>query len=232
MTLRTTAPTLVNAGDSPTLNTQGWDAVCAMNAAQVSALLRRQYLTDGPTSPVRPIRVAFTDNTDFVLVDIILGPPEFSFSSDTDEAQCQLSMFLVSGSLLRVDPINSVVRSVLPVEPRSSWLNGPVQLSSTQGRDNVLGQVTLNLADAAYQPAIGGIDPGSTVLTELGTALQTYFATQQTSYPLGTVQQSGVPPCHTCLCVKEKHGGRGRLPPRLRRPGLPSRVHGHRRERE
>ncbi|MFD7788478.1 hypothetical protein ACFV4Q_36130 [Streptomyces nojiriensis] len=166
-----------------------------MNAAQVSALLRQQYLTDGPTSPVRPIRVAFTDNTDFVLVDIILGPPEFSFSSDTDEAQCQLSMFLVSGSLLRVDPINSVVRSVLPVEPRSSWLNGPVQLSSTQGRDNVLGQVTLNLADAAYQPAIGGIDPGSTVLTELGTALQTYFATQQTSYPLGTVQQSGVPAC-------------------------------------
>ncbi|MFJ3963188.1 hypothetical protein [Streptomyces sp. NPDC090036] len=166
-----------------------------MNAAQVLTLFRQQYLTDGPTSPVHPVHVAFTDNTDFVVVDIILGPPEFSFSSDTDEPQCQLSMFLVSGSLLRVDPINSVVRSVLSVEPRSSWLNGPVQLSSVQGSDNVLGQVTLNLADAAYQPTISGIDPRSTMLTELGTALQTYFDTQQTSYPLGTIQQSPVSAC-------------------------------------
>ncbi|MFG2292309.1 hypothetical protein [Streptomyces sp. NPDC048603] len=195
MTLHAPAPAPVHAGDPPVLNTQGWDAVCAMNAEQVSALFRLQYLTDGPTSPVRPVRVAFTDNTDFVLVDTVLGPPEFSFSGDNGEAQCQLSMFLVSGSLLRVDPINSVVRSVLPVEPRSSWLNGPVRLSSVQGSDSEIGSVTLNLADAAYQPTVSGIEPGSTVLTEMGTALQTYFATQQTSYPLGTVQQSGVPAC-------------------------------------
>ncbi|MEU6235959.1 hypothetical protein [Kitasatospora sp. NPDC047058] len=171
------------------LNTQGWDAVCAMNAAQVSAVFRQQYLADGPTSPVRPVRVAFPDDTDLMLVDIVLGPPEFAFSSATDEPQSQLSMFLVRGSLLRIDPTDSAVRSVLPVEPNSSWLNGPVQLTSVQGEDNVLGQVTLDLADTAYRPTISGIDPESTVLTELSTDLQTYFATQQTSYPLGTIQQ-------------------------------------------
>ncbi|MEV6806817.1 hypothetical protein [Streptomyces sp. NPDC051132] len=190
-------------GDGGQPDLLGWDAVCAMNAVQISAVFRQQYLAEGPTSPVRPIRVAFPDGDDLMVVDTVLGPPNFSFSDDGDEPQCELSMFLVTGRVLRVDPAAGVVRNVLPLEPRSSWLNGPVTLTGMQGTvDDSLGRVGIDLGAAAFQPVIGGIDPESEVLTEMSTALQTYFRTQSTSYPLGEIQK-GPDGLSGCLAPSE-----------------------------
>jgi hypothetical protein len=59
--------------------TNGWDAICAMNLKQVNSLLLRQYLQNGPTSPAMPLRLVLNAESQFWLLDVVLGPPELSF---------------------------------------------------------------------------------------------------------------------------------------------------------
>ena len=57
-----------------TPQTNGWDAVCSMNAERTGALFFQQYLADGPTSPTKPLRVIVPAGTgsEFLIVDAVL----------------------------------------------------------------------------------------------------------------------------------------------------------------
>ena len=51
--------------------TQGWDAIAAYNATQVTSVFFQQYLQEGPTNPALPVRVILnTQGSDFWLLDL------------------------------------------------------------------------------------------------------------------------------------------------------------------
>jgi hypothetical protein len=173
--------------------TNGWDAVCALSAAELNAVCFQQYLQEGPTSPATPLRLIFQAGTDFWLLDLTLGPPEISFTADHSARQCQAKMFLLRGQLLTFDPERQVIMSALHVTPNESWLDGTVNLAGVTGEVNQLGRVVLDLASGAYRPQVEGIEPDSIVATEIGTAVQTFFANNRTEYTLGVLAESEVP---------------------------------------
>ncbi len=178
--------------------TNGWDALCAFNAAQVSSIFFQQYLQEGPTHPALPLRaIVQQDGTDFWILDLRLGPPEVSFSADLNLQQCQVQMFLVKGVLVNFYAAGKqpFIKSVLRVRPNESWLTGAVNLAQVSGTENQLGNVTVDLASGAYQPQVSGIDPASTLATQIGTAVQTFFENNHVAYPLGVIAISGVPEC-------------------------------------
>jgi hypothetical protein len=176
--------------------TNGWDAVCAISASGLSRLLREQYLQDGPTSPVDPVRLVTADGGDLLILDVVLGPPDLSFpAGDLAPDECRIDMALVRGALLQWSPDDGVLRSVLPVDPDSSSIGGPVRLTQVRGEVNAIGRVQLDLAAGAYAPRISGIDPQSTAVQALGLALSGYFAGRASTYLLHTMAKSDVPAC-------------------------------------
>lgn len=172
--------------------TGGWDAVFAVDAAQINALFFQQYLRNGPTSPAVPLRTVVQNGTDFWVLDLTLGPPEIAFSSDFSAEQAQVSMFIVGGQLIQFDPISQTVIAALSLAPNQSSLSGVLSLTNVTGEVNQLGAVAVDLGSNAYQPQITGIPTNSVLATEIGLAVQTFFANNRTQYPLGTISESDI----------------------------------------
>ncbi len=175
--------------------TGGWDAVLAMNATQLNALFFQHYLSKGPTKLATHFQAIVPDKTDYWILDVEVGPPEISFATVPNQQQLQLKMFLLSGRLAKFDAGTQTILSVIEVQPNESWLTGAASLAKVAGTNNQLGQVALDLGTGSYQPQIKGVDPDSVLATNLGAAFKTFFAQNQTRYPLGTIQQSNVPAC-------------------------------------
>ena len=174
--------------------TNGWDAVLALNAAQLNALFFQHYVSKGPTDLATHFQAIVPDKTEYWVVDIKVGPPEISFAADLKQ-QLQVKMFLLSGTLAKFDASTQRILNVIQVHPNESWLTGTADLAKVSGTNNQLGEVVLELGSGAYQPQIKGIDPDSTLIADLGVAFKTFFAQNQTRYPLGTILQSQVPAC-------------------------------------
>lgn len=171
-------------------STNGWDAVCAMSLPQVNALLFQQYLRDGPTSPVKPLRLTFDVESQYWILDVVLGPPELSFNADKENAT--LTMELVRGSLIAFDP-NQGVQNAIRIRPKQSYLTGPLSLASVDVEDT-LGSLVADLGAAAYAPSVYGVNPDTVVNTALGQAVASYFANNETTFPIGTIAPENASP--------------------------------------
>ena len=177
--------------------TNGWDAVCAMNAKRTSDIFFQQYLSNGPTNPdlrLKTILEAGTDS-DFMALDLVLGPPEISFPDKLKPDQCQVKMYLIRGSVLQFDPYEQVIRNIIMVQPNRSWITGPVGLNKVSGEVSTVGKVEADLGANAYSPQIEGIDPNSITATKIGTAVQTFFRNRKTRYELGTIVEGNIADC-------------------------------------
>ena len=180
--------------------TNGWDAICALNAAQASAILFQQYLKRGPANPFAiQLRAILPpqDAYDFWLLDLNLGPPDISFTGDLTSQQCRVEMFLTGKRLVSfyADGSTVAIKSAVRVRPDESWLTGAVNLAKVRGTDNDIGQIQVDLASGAYQPKIAWIDPASPLPAQIGLAVQSFFANNATTYELGTLRDSTVPAC-------------------------------------
>jgi hypothetical protein len=176
--------------------TNGWDAICALNAQRVNSIFFQQYLQDGPTNPATPLRVILQgEGTNFWALDIVAGPPEVTFPTNLSLQQVQVTMFLVRGALIEFDPNQMVITSAILIDANESWITGALNLEQVTGTGNTLGQVVVDLGSNAYQPQVKGVDPDSVLATDIGTALKTFFAHNATKYPLGTLMETGVPAC-------------------------------------
>ncbi|MEO8658261.1 MAG: hypothetical protein ABI693_07310 [Bryobacteraceae bacterium] len=170
--------------------TNGWDAAYAMNLKQVNALLLQQFLRDGPTHGTRRLCVILPVEDDFWILDVTLGPPEFSFLNGGQQAD--LTMDVVSGSLIAFDS-DQTIRSAVLIRPNESKLTGPVALSKVKGEVNQLGGVVLDLGATAYNPSICGVDPTSQLNKDIGAAVQTFFAASNAKFALGSIATDNVP---------------------------------------
>ena len=171
-----------------TLNTNGWDAVCAMNAANLNQAFFQQYMQRGPMDPAKHLATVIQDQgNQFWLLDMQLGPPLTSFPPAAGAQQCQLQMFVTEGVLLQLDLPAATIQSAVVMQAGESWLNGMVDLSAENATVSQLGAVMANLASNAWQPTLTGVDPRSIQATQIGLAVQNYFANNAISYALGTV---------------------------------------------
>ena len=132
--------------------------------------------TDSTSQQLRFVVDAGQPNQFYVL-DSTLGPPEINLKEST------LQMFILSGTLFFVDA--GQIGWVLPIG-HDSLLRGSLHFDKIAGQD-VAGNVVLNLAAAAFEPSISGVDPASTLPGLLGQAISTYYKTAATQIPLGTI---------------------------------------------
>jgi hypothetical protein len=187
--------------------TNGWDAVCAMSLSQVNALLFQQYLRNGPTSPAMPLRLILNVETQYWILDVVLGPPELSFNADGQNAT--LAMELVRGSLIAFDPSQGVVQNAIRIRPKESRLTGPLSLAKVDVKDT-LGSLVADLGATAYRPQVKGVGPDTVLNTTLGDAVQNYFTNNETRFPIGSVAPAQVPaslqPTDFKFAVQQKTG--------------------------
>jgi hypothetical protein len=175
--------------------TNGWDAVCAMDSSQISAVFLQQYLQNGPTNPSEPL-VAIgqvSSGESFWLLNVLLGPPDVSFPAGLPPDQAQLSMYLIRGVLIGFNPNTKTTQSVVQIRPNVSQLSGSLSLSKVQGTTNQLGVVTIQLCSGAWQPQIEGVDPSSQLAQGIAQAIQSFFANNAAAYQAGIVAESSVP---------------------------------------
>ncbi len=165
--------------------TNGWDAAYGMNLRQVNDLFLQYYLQGGPGQLAVRLRVVLSVQSAFWILEAELGPPKVAFRRDSQTAM--LEMEIISGALIAFDPARQIVQSVGRLRPMESRLQGPLVLQQTAGRVNEVGNVVADLGASAYTPAITGVDPKSVLQTDIGLAVQTYFAAAKTSYPLGAI---------------------------------------------
>lgn len=175
--------------------TNGWDAAYGMNLKQVNALFLQQYLMNGPAHTTTRLRVVLQLQTNYWILEADLGPPRLTFHKESQIAQ--LEMELVRGALIAadLDAEEPVIQSAGWLRPVESRLTGPLVLAKTTGEVNELGKVVADLGASAYTPSITGVDPGSVLQTDIGLAVQTYFAANKSSYPLGAIVTGNVPDC-------------------------------------
>lgn len=175
--------------------TLGWDAVLAIDSCQANELWFQDYLLRGPGSPAVHLRCLIPSGEDpdlYTVLDTTAGPPDVSFPEGLTSSQCQLEMFLVGGAVVTVDA--GEIAHAIQLRPDAALISGPVDLAVTSGDTDVVGEVSLDLQSGAYTPSVDGLQPGSIVATEVGQAIQTYFAAYETRFTLGTVKTAGVDP--------------------------------------
>jgi hypothetical protein len=166
--------------------TNGWDAVFAMNTAQINQIFFQHYLLEGPTQRSSALRFQFDDRQakQFFILSAELGPPEVNLEKNT------LQMFVISGILFFVDA--DQVDWVLPIA-HDSLLTGALYFDKIAGKD-VAGNVVLDLAAAAFEPSISGIDSASTLPGRMAEAISTYYKNKATQIPLGTIVTGNLTP--------------------------------------
>jgi len=175
--------------------TNNWDAICAMDSGQVTALFLRQYLENGPTSPSTPLQLIgpTNDPSVFWALNASLGPPDVAFPASLPAGTARLSMFLVKGQLIRFNANTREILSVVTLGPNGSLLTGDLNLSTVTGTVNELGSVVVSLGAGSWTPKIDGIDPNSPLPQQIGEAIASFFANQSASYKAGSITDNEVP---------------------------------------
>lgn len=185
--------------------TLSWDAVCALNATQLSNFCFAQYVQAGPTTPASRLRVTVPDTgSTYWLLDLTLGPPRVSFPVAPDPAdgpQCVLTLEILRGTVLSFDGNTAQILSSVQLQPNQNLLTGAVNLAKVDGAEDTVGHVTLDLGSGAYSPTIEGVEPNSTLAANIATAIQTYFRSCGASYLLGTLARSSTTPA----CLQPVH---------------------------
>src|SRR5215510_3704104 len=94
-------------------STNGWDAVCAINAANMNQLFRNWYLANNPVNAKKGLHIQLlsSSNPGELILDVQLGPPEVSFPVDGQHQQANVSMIITSGVLLLCDVRQRIVSS-------------------------------------------------------------------------------------------------------------------------
>ena len=130
--------------------TNGWDAVLALNHTQVNALFFQQYLREGPTNPLpgRKLRVMLSvgECATFWILDVVLGPPEWSFQPGSPNAK--LEMELIKGSVIAFDSATRTIHNAVRIRPNESKVTGALELAKVTGEVSKLGAVVAGLAGA------------------------------------------------------------------------------------
>ncbi|HEU4546978.1 MAG TPA: hypothetical protein VFR88_11865, partial [Microlunatus sp.] len=156
--------------------TQGWDAVVAIDATGMNQLLQNWFLGQNPNAPEVVVHTCFTDGDGTgYLLDVMLGAPQLSFAADSPagSAAATMTRLVVSGQLLIYDPQSYVVSSVLNLTPDCASVTGELALTSTLG-STALGEVVLELGTGAWQASIVGLtDP--TLSGALDVAVTSYY---------------------------------------------------------
>ncbi|RKP46490.1 hypothetical protein [Trinickia fusca] len=182
------------AGTSPSV-TNGWDAVCAMDANAINAILLQQYLELHPDASAMHLR-AVVDGSDgnLWILDLTLGPPRVQFHDlPSDSDQCEVTLVIVTGSLFRFDGFKGDIAYEIKIAPDTSFLRGALDLTKVTGDVDKLGEVVLDLGRAAYAPKIQGVDPDSTLSSNIGDAIVAFFKYRDTRYSIGKIVASPQP---------------------------------------
>jgi hypothetical protein len=174
--------------------TNGWDAVCAINAANLNQLSRSWYLANCSANgqPGPHIQLLKSSNPGELILDVRLGPAEISFPADGQRQQATVSMAISSGVLLLCDVRQHIVKSAFILQPDVASITGTVDLTRAEGAA-ALGDVQLNLTAGRYVPVISGLDATSDHAADLGAEIGQFFAENPVSVPLGGVTTSNVP---------------------------------------
>jgi hypothetical protein len=169
-----------------TNGTNGWDAVFAMNTAQINQIFFQHYLLEGPDRQASVLRFVVDTGqpNQYYVLGAKLGPPEVNLEKKT------LRMFVIGGTLFFVD--SGQVDWALPIA-HDSLLTGGLQFDNITGTD-VAGNVVLDLAAAAFDPSISGVDSASTLPGLMGEAISTYYQNNATKIPLGTIVTGNLTP--------------------------------------
>src|ERR1700751_2635328 len=169
--------------------TNGWDAVLALNHKQVNALFFQQFLREGPTNPLpgQKLRVMLSvgEGATFWILDVVLGPPEWSFQLGSPNAT--LEMALIKGSVIAFDSATRTIHNAVRIRPNESKLTGALELAKVTGEVNQLGAVVADLGASAYGPTIVGVDPNSVLNTAIGNAVSAFFAHKETKFHIGSI---------------------------------------------
>lgn len=170
-----------------TSNTNGWDAVCAYNATQLSAFCFDQFLESMISNPLAgEIRVAvLISGADYLIADMTLGPPDISFPSSISGPQCFVSMNIIRGNLIYFNSEDCVITNIIPLQNEENQISGNINLSATTGNLSSIGNVVLSLGDGAYVPNVTNINPDSILALNLGTAIQAFFQNNALSFEFG-----------------------------------------------
>jgi hypothetical protein len=191
MTKLNPLPVALEAGSA----TNGWDAVFALNRTEVNSLFFQQYLQAGPTNPLagEQLRVVFNlgEGSTFWILDVVLGPPEWSFHTGNVEAELELEM--IKGSLISFDANTRTIQHVAEIRPNESKLSGALELAKVTGEVSKGGIVVADLGASAYRPVILGVDPDSILSTEIGNAVTSFFRHNETKFTIGAVTPGSVP---------------------------------------
>ena len=183
MTVLTTEGIAQNLQDASATN--GWDAVFAMNLAQVNSLFFQEFLDIGPanTRAETALRCALMDgDSTLVIVDVALGPPKVSFRPGSSAT---VEMDLMEGVLLTLDLDSLRIVNAVRVRPNESKLTGSLALAKVKGEVNQIGAVVMDLGASAYIPTISGVEP--LLDTKIGDAIQTFFRENAAAYTIGII---------------------------------------------
>jgi hypothetical protein len=123
-------------------------------------------------------------------LDIVLGPPEWSFPPGSQDAS--LEMELINGSVIALNPNTQTILHTVRISPNESKLSGELKLARVTGEVGQLGAVVANLGASAYQPTIVGIHPNSVLNTTIGSAVAAFFADNETKFLIGSIAPGSV----------------------------------------
>src|ERR1700759_1220896 len=99
MDFNTLVSNLQNANASIT---NGWDAVCSINAEKLTAFCLSQYAQNQPDTAANRLQIVVMESSPiFWCVDLILGPPLISFPENGSNIQCQVDISVLSGTLTK-----------------------------------------------------------------------------------------------------------------------------------
>jgi hypothetical protein len=166
----------MSAGNS----TNGWDAVCAMNVAQINQLFLQQYALAGPGDATRRARFSYSSPPGTAIVDMELGPMSLSIQNQ----DLAFVAMVVSGRLIQLDA-NGGLSVAYQLPPLVCKLQGSFPLSQVAGViESQIGMIVADLGSGTYQLDV----PGLRNLGPVVVALTQYFNQAQPRYVLGGVQ--------------------------------------------
>src|SRR5262245_48642426 len=130
--------------------TNGWDAILALNTSAINNILFYDYAKEGPGRQASLLRVLVDgDNPgDYYALDLTLGPPLIDLTKET------VQMLIPYGQLAYIN--SAGLRWIMPIQ-RDSSLLGPLHFGDVTGKD-VVGKVVLDFAKGAFVPTIYGVD--------------------------------------------------------------------------
>lgn len=165
--------------------TQGFDALFAVDLADINALLFQAYADGGPLGPVQTIRHTLeVPGEPAVEIDLAVGPPLLTFTEDPQPGAL-LSMWVTTGTVTIADAGGT---TTLSLAPHSVQITGIVPVTQLAGQVRNSYDVVLDLAAGAFSVLHSGMDTMNA--GQAGQAIAGYFASTSTRYGIGTVVYS------------------------------------------